>query len=337
MQTDYNSPRVRNRRGVALVIVLAFVVLLTGLIIAFFSRSILDRQISNSSVSRAKVNAFADGAADAIIGELKQEIVLGSSSNTITTGNVTTTLYTPLAPAYMLPQISGTTATVTGMPTNLLKRSAYDYNKNNPVPFYFGTNGAPNTTGTIAGGAINVSSTIPSLNGRYFTPAYWNQHYLLPLQTGATDSTPINTGSTAFTPPDWVLVARDGSNPTSWNPNMVASTSNLSSVVGRYAFAIYHEGGLLDVNAAGYPVGTGSAALIPNIAYKPGLAYADLRQLPGGLTSGTIDELVAWRNFASIPVPGTSSGILSFARLYRCFRQQLLQSRQFKHHRISEH
>ena len=102
---------VHNRRGAALVIVLAFVVLLTGLVIAFFSRSILDRQISNSSVNRAKVNAFADGATAAIIGELKQEIVLTSSATPVAAG----TIYTPLTPAAMLPQVSGTNGiTATG-------------------------------------------------------------------------------------------------------------------------------------------------------------------------------------------------------------------------------
>ncbi len=75
------------RDGVALVIILAFIVLLTGLVIAFFSRSLLDRQISNSSASQAKVSTFADGAANAIIAELEQEIVLSSSAATVTSGS----------------------------------------------------------------------------------------------------------------------------------------------------------------------------------------------------------------------------------------------------------
>jgi hypothetical protein len=83
---------------------------------------------------------------------------------------------------------------------------------------------------------------------------------------------------------------------------MGASGSNMSSVVGRYAFAIYHEGGLLDVNVAGYP----STTSTNQYAYKPALAYADLTQLPGGLTNAQIDQLVGWRNFASIPVPSSS-------------------------------
>ena len=47
------------RRGVALIIVLAFVVLLTGLVIAFFSRSIVDRQVSNSSANQALSALFS--------------------------------------------------------------------------------------------------------------------------------------------------------------------------------------------------------------------------------------------------------------------------------------
>jgi hypothetical protein len=293
MQTDH-SARVTGRRGVALVIVLAFVVLLTGLVIAFFSRSILDRQISNSSVSRAKVNNFADGAADAIIGELKQEIVLGSATNTITTGNVTNTVYTPLAPAYMLPQISGTSGiTASGLqyPYNLLKVSSPGQ------LFYSGSNGTIPSSGN---NVVAVSSTTPSLNGRYLTPAYWNQHYLLPT-TSSTDSTPATN---SFVPPSWILVARDSSNPTQWNSNMVASSSNLSSVVGRYAFAIYHEGGLLDVNAAGYPSTSGTYSV-----YKNALPYADLTQvctaagIPSATATNIVDSLVAWRNYASIPSP----------------------------------
>jgi Tfp pilus assembly protein PilX len=285
MQTSRSIPPAGNRRGVALVIILAFVVLLTGLVIAFFSRSIVDRQLSNSSVSRAKVNAFADGAVNAIIDQLKQEIVLSSSSTPLTSA----TIYTPLSPAAMLPQLTGTIGITGTAALNLLKLS------NPGQPFYTGSGG------TIPATAVAVSSTVPSLNGRYVSPARWNKHYLLPLAANATDSTP---DSTTFIPPSWVLVARDGSNPTptALSSNLTASVSSTSSVVGRYAFAIYHEGGLLDVNAAGYPSTTGSNLS----AYKPALAYADLTQIPGGLTPAMIDNLVAWRNYASIPVPGPS-------------------------------
>jgi hypothetical protein len=288
----------KSREGVALIIVLAFVVLLTGLIVAFFSRSLLDRQISNSSVDRSKVSAFADGATDAIIGDLKQEIVLSSSATTITSGTVTSTVYTPLTPVSMLPQLSGTSG-ITSLPPNILKISGAGQ------LFYSGTDSAKAIATIPASGVSNVlavSSTIPSLNGRFLTPAYWNEHYLLPI-TSATDATPA-VGT--FTPPSWILVARDGSNPT---PAALASSmtaTGTNPIVGRYAFAIYHEGGLIDVNAAGYPFASQNSLT----AYKEGEAYADLSQLPGFPSKRTandqIDKLVAWRNYASIPVPGST-------------------------------
>ncbi len=281
------------REGMALVIVLAFVVLLTGLIIAFFSRSLLDRQISNSSASQSKVSTFADGAANAIIAELEQEIVLSSSATVVTSGSgaalTSGTIYTPLTPATMLPQITGSNGVPAGVtaaattspwnflyPWNLLKLS---------YPgqlLYSGTSasGAAVTIPASGANVIAVSSTTPSLNGRYITPARWNEHYLLPI-TSSTDSTPA---AGAFTPPSWVLVARDGSNPapTTLTSNMTILGSN--PIVGRYAFAIYHEGGLLDVNAAGYPSTTSTT----QSAYKPALAYADLTQIPG--LSGHVRE-----------------------------------------------
>ena len=133
--------------------------------------------------------------------------------------------------------------------------------------------------------------------------------------TSDTDLTPVsptNGTSNVFVAPDWVLVARDGSNPTgAFNSNMVASATAATSVIGRYAYAIYDEGGLLDLNAAGYP--TDSAGKNdPNVVYKAGLPFADLTQLPGisALSSArqksVINSLVGWRNYASAQLTGGS-------------------------------
>ncbi|MGC3992180.1 MAG: hypothetical protein QM796_21300 [Chthoniobacteraceae bacterium] len=64
----------RGTRGVALIIVLAFVVLLTGLVVAYFSRAMSDRQISTSSATQTKVQLFAQGATNSIIDDLRQEM-----------------------------------------------------------------------------------------------------------------------------------------------------------------------------------------------------------------------------------------------------------------------
>jgi hypothetical protein len=101
----------------ALVIVLAFVVLLSGLVMAFLSRSVSERQGSNSSASLSKVDLFAQGAVDTIIGDLKQEIVDGSTSNS--TGS--STIYTPKSPVNAVPSLVGSSGT-NGL-ENLLKCS----------------------------------------------------------------------------------------------------------------------------------------------------------------------------------------------------------------------
>ena len=104
-----NFTAVRSKNGSALIIALAFVVLLTGLIVAFFSRAMSERQVSNSSANETKIGFFTQGALDSIVGDLKQEIVDGSGTNAVmvTTGSSTVTLYYPSSAATAVPSISG--------------------------------------------------------------------------------------------------------------------------------------------------------------------------------------------------------------------------------------
>jgi len=235
--------------GFAIVLVLGFVVLLTMLIVAFFSRALLSRQVAESSANMERSDLFAKGALDMVVGDLKQELAARSGSNG-------------------LPSLVGSSGTA-GL-ENLLKIS-----RNGAAIFV----GGPSR-------AAAVSSTAASLNGRYVTPLRWNKPLL--LGTGSnTDLKPVGS----FVPPDWVLVARDGSNPT--------AVSN--DVVGRYAYVIYHEGGLLDVNVAGYPTSMPPA----EAAYKQATVYADLTQPGIGLTPTQVDTLVNWRNNATLQCGGT--------------------------------
>ena len=214
--------------GGALIVVLAFMVMLLGLVMAFFSHSLSERQVSKSSGSQTKVELFAQGAMDSVISDLKQEIAAGSTASTITAGSVTVTNYFPTAPANMVPALSGSTGT--GGLENLVKCSA------NAYPPYPG--------GTTR--ACNSSTTSTSLNGRAFTASLWNKPLLM-APASSTDFTPQLTGGT-FTPPDWVLVSRNGANPTAWSADLKTSASNPATVVGRYAYTIYDEGGLLDAD-----------------------------------------------------------------------------------------
>src|SRR5438046_9786508 len=67
-------------RGAALIIVLAFVVLFTGLGVAYLSRTTSDRQVAHSSFNQANVDQLAQSAMDNIIGDLRQEVRYGSAS-----------------------------------------------------------------------------------------------------------------------------------------------------------------------------------------------------------------------------------------------------------------
>ncbi len=284
----------RNRRslhasheGAALIIVLGFVILLLGLLMAYFSRSTLQRQISSASSDSAMEEIFAQGAIDTTISDLRQEIVAGSTSN----GTGTNIIYTPVTNAAAVPAISGFT-TNTGL-ENLVKISS----SSNFATF------SGYTGGTLpANRATASSTTAASYNGRAISLARWNKPLLITQKNASTDTTPTAN----FTAPNWILVARNGANPTGTTvtTNMAWSATNATTVIGRYAYAIYNEGGLLDANVAGYPLAlSNTTAMNFSPSYKGGTYFADLTQL--GLTTTQITALIGWRNYAT----ALSSGI----------------------------
>src|SRR5882724_3909761 len=268
------SPLLRrsSNKAAALIIVLAFVVLLTGLSLAYFSRTTTERQLAQPSYNDTSADLLARSALDIIVSDLKQEIVNGSSTVTPTPG---TTIYIPTNAANMVPQQSGNVA---GVP-NLLRRSVRsDTLSGNP--------GMPSRAS-----AVN-SQDNASANGRYAPSIRWNGHYLVPKKnTGTDDSIPIDAFTAAT--PDWVFVTGQG-------PTVITAPD--SSVVGRYAYAVYDEGGLLDMNAAGFP----SPTTILQYGRKGSLAFADLTALPG-LSTTAVDNIVGWRNYASSQPTGTLS------------------------------
>ncbi|CAN5688929.1 hypothetical protein BH09VER1_BH09VER1_03880 [soil metagenome] len=277
-------------RGSALVIILAFVVLATVLVLAFFSRSILERQMSNASANQTKVDILAHSAIDTIVGDFKQEIAAGSTATNVGPATNQTTLYFPISPTNMIPARSGN-PTFSGSPTNdpipnLIRRSV----RSDPLV----------VSGYIGVSASAAGSTNLSANGRSVSPARWNSHYLIPrLNAGSTaiDTTPTNS----FVAPDWVMVTSNG-------PATITTPS--SAVIGRYAYAIYDEGGLLDANLAGFP---SSLTNYPNaatnvVSYKGSAALADLAAI--GITN--VDNLIGWRNYATVKPTSGSLGSFNF-------------------------
>ena len=265
--------------GAALLIVLAFMVLLTVLSVAYLSRATTDRSIAQGSFNRAKANELVESATHVVIGDLRQEIMDANNSNATTVGSIT--IYTPKANTNMVVMRSGTPAPGDTPIPNLVRRSwSGDANLN------------PRSR------ASNVSSGQASANGRSISAARWNKHYLVPRPAGANPTSTEPVGSFAL--PDWVIACRSGPAAiATWNSNLGDGTpSNDNYAMGRYAYAIYDEGGLLDANVAGYPSNAGSS----QSGLKGVSAFADLSQL--GLTSGATDALVGWRNYASAQPSG---------------------------------
>lgn len=278
--------------AIALLIVLAFLVLLAGITVAYLSRTGTDRQIAHSSFNDAKSEQLARSALDIVVADFKQEI---SNAGTVPVN-------ANIGPQRSPKPASGSTPAI----PNLIRRSV----RSDGIP-------AP-AVGSRAS-AVNSTADV-SLNGRSISLTRWNSHYLIPKSnTADSTSDPITAGFSApnYWSPDWVIVTRTG--PTSfgaWNSALSdASASNTSYAVGRYAYAVYDEGGLLDFNIAGYPYPSPSpavtpAALVLNIGRKGVSALADLTAMK--LTSGgstpnpnTLTKMVAWRNYATLQSSGT--------------------------------
>ncbi len=292
-----NLPFPKRQQGIALIIILGFIVLSTGLIVAFFSRTVTDRQLANSSFSQAKADQLALSAANIILGDLKQEILMGSTAMTI--NNVTT--YQPRSPggtaaatAYMLPTRDATAATLDAIP-NYVRRSG-----SSQFAFQM-LDGSRVGTGA---GSAGVSSTTASINGRSISGSRWNKHYLIPKADTTNDKTDPVAAFTAIVP-YWVTVTDQG-------PQVLTTPTN--TVIGRYAYVIYDEGGLLDANVVGFPTGTSDSQK----GYKGSLSYSDLTTALANATPPIsfpqlqMDNIVGWRNYASAQASGSFPGNFSF-------------------------
>ena len=274
--------------AVALLIVLAFLVLLAGITVAYLSRTATDRQIAHGSFNDAKSDQLARSALDIVVADFKQEIA--NAGTAPTNANI--------APQRSPTPASGSTPAI----PNLIRRSVRsDAIRTPAVP--------------SRASAVNSTADI-SLNGRSISLTRWNNHYLVPKSNTADNtSDPITAGFSApnYWAPDWVIVTRSG--PTgfnSWNSALVdASVANTSYAIGRYAYAVYDEGGLLDANLVGLPSPTPT---VTDIGRKGHVAFADLTAMKlttAGTTPNptTISKLVAWRNYATLQASGTFAAL----------------------------
>src|SRR5206468_11699825 len=85
MNTRWTPSGVPAHKGAALIIVLAFMALLTGLALAYFSHTATDRQLAQASFHDASADLLARSALDIILRSLKREIITAGPN--VTQGN----------------------------------------------------------------------------------------------------------------------------------------------------------------------------------------------------------------------------------------------------------
>ena len=157
----FRSPK---HSGMALVVTLSIVVLMTFLLVAFFSATTAFRTVENTSAGGVTAGILAQGAVGAVQAELMQEIITGSANVTVGTN----TFYFPTAATNMLPNRAiSVTATDTNF-ANLVKQSGQ--------PFFPGATifnaSATNSTAAAAGNGRSISAK------RWSSPMLTGAHYV---------------------------------------------------------------------------------------------------------------------------------------------------------------
>lgn len=265
------APR-RSANGMALVLTLCALVLITVLLVAFFSKAQITRQIAFSSTNISKSESITRAAAHFIIGELRQEI---AESSDVLQGD-------PASP-------SGAYSAVYRLKEGF-----------SPMPVKIGIDlpdaiGATTIVKVSANGAgVRRSSSVlasnigidqASLNGRKISPDKW--FGLGGPRLGSQNTLPA-----------WLYMTRSGMKTP--NPSDASDQSSPDYVVGRFAYTVYDISGRLDANVAGYPIPSDAAEklkMTEAAELKSSIAYADLAALdPTVFTEASINSLVQWRN-----------------------------------------
>ncbi len=359
------------RDGIALVMVLAFIVLLTILLVSFIAFTRLNKNATVSYSKSIQAQEIAQGGLQDILSDVRNEIIAGSVIyNTNSTGvpynNSYASVFRPInnytsVPArFGYPQADWATTTTPGVPTlppSLIRvsRASQDDNITDFYPPYSSSSSPPYASyytnmasvcgGTILNRASNANTANPSANGRSISVARWNKSYLLAFQAAYVPTDFSQTGG----PPDWVYVTRTGSracppgdlpylistgtttNPTATYTIVPGQNPPASPVVGRYAYIMYDEGSLIDINAGGVPstsIGGGASmpttpptyttgspppsyadsktGIITEVLGKSNVSQADLSQI-NNFSQTYVDALLNWRSYGGIH--GVSTGV----------------------------
>ncbi|PTX97072.1 hypothetical protein DB345_07815 [Spartobacteria bacterium LR76] len=257
----------RRTRGVALITVLSLVVVVSLILVAFVAAMRVERTASFSYSQALSAEQVAQGGLRLVVAELQNEMSKDAAPDSTYPQKP---LYTNVSSTNIMPQFVGTNSAM----TNLVKISS------TTAPF----------TGSLASGkliASSVNTSTASQNGRYVDTNRWN----LPQ---------LGSFTNANNTPNWIIMTRAGATNgsglsfgTTGNTANNPASGNTNYAIGRFAYAIYDVGGLLDITLAGYP-----STLTPTQLEQIKGALAGVS--PANATNAiNQDDLVQWRNAAS--------------------------------------
>jgi len=294
-----------SKRGMALVLVLTVVVLITILVAAFASVAMLERASSKNYAESLRAEEIARSGYANVVADMRLEILAGSTTNAGAPG-----FFMPRTNWTMVPQTN--IALTNGMLVRITSPTPpLGYSSNT----WFDTNQLPTNR------ASAVVSSTASRNGRRLTTSTWLAPRLIPTNSAAAIAAFSNNL------PRWTYVTRTGGRTLTDANASSASQSGLANtnyVTGRYAYAIYDTGGLLDANLAGADTNVLAASWV---ASKANQAFADLTQV--GLSQANIAALVQWRNAVSGVSSNSYSSYLRFSGPTNGFTVGALGDRQF--------
>jgi hypothetical protein len=271
----------RQRGGFALVLVLATLVLLLVLTMAFFSRAELHRQTSAASSANRQGEILVDSIVELLVGDLLHEIAAGSEPT-----NPSSPVYLPrmidtsqtwlgssirisTAPSMVPQRVVGNGIT----PSTLVKQSLSD------SPFFQTSAGFDNANLPAIPARASTLNTADTnqKNGR-IAPIRWN----LPSFASSNQTIPA---------PDWVYLTRSGQTPVSFNATWSnKSPDNPNFVIGRFAYNIYDTGGLIDINTVGNLLDPAENAR------RGRLHQVSLADAPAGAKIPGFQNFVEWRS-----------------------------------------
>jgi len=263
-----SSPR--RQEGMALIITLALIVLVTVAAVAFLTRATGNRAIEASRSNEVLASQLADTGADYTISTFLQEIA-NNNNSIIPSSPSPNYAYLPKKPTNMIPQrlfaSDNSTSTNPSDPNypyfaNLVRQSVPDTVNKPPLE----ANASSDSTALLSQNQVSVGQTA------------WNRPQLI------SGKDPTSYGFYADNQlPNWIYVNQDGSLTSS------ITAQNASNVVGRFAYNAYDIGGLLDANVAGYIHGSAPLGIDPTSVdglaqlsrVKGTLGGADLSLIPG--------------------------------------------------------